>query len=223
VNRLEPDEIAMPEGPAIQTIVPAVTALILLVSPSGLARNLAAALKGKKRSPRVVAQREERALDSPIDLLRPGATYIFLREKEQARELFALYLKSGRHGLWITRRPPGEARKLYGLEKTPFIWLTSITVTGENCVDPGEFGQLTTAISNFTREARDYLILVEGVEYIVTKTGFQTVLKLVQYLNDRVMSTGGILMIGLNPAAFNVHELAMLKSEAAGVFEEAGF
>jgi len=173
-----------------------------------------------KKSLLIVPQREERAVESPIELLRPGATYIFLREKQQARELFVLYLKSGRLGLWVTRRPPREARELYKLDKTPFIWLTSSAVPGENCMDPGEFGPLSTAISNFTREAKDYLILIEGVEYIMSKTGFQTVIKLVQYLNDRVMSTGGMLLLGMNPQAFRESELALLKSEAAGVFED---
>jgi len=95
-------------------------------------------------------------------------------------------------------------------------------VPGENCIDPGELGPLSTAIGGFTREARDYLVLIEGLEYMLAKTGFQTVLKLVQYLNDRVMGTGGILLLGLNPQAIGEKELALLKSEAAGVFEEAG-
>ena len=174
-----------------------------------------------KKSILIVPQREAPVVDEPVQLLGPGATYLFLREKQQARELFVLYLKSGRPGLWITRRPPREARELYGLDKTPFLWLTSSTVPGENCIDPGEFGPLSAAISSFTREAKDYLILIEGIEYIVSKTGFPTVLKLVQYLNDRVMSTGGMLLLGMNPQAFKEGELALLKSEAAGVFEDA--
>jgi len=173
-----------------------------------------------KKSVLIVPQSEERAVESPVDLLKPGATYLFLDERQQARELFVLYLKSGRPGLWVTRRPPREARDLYGLDKTPFIWLTSATVPGENCADPGEFGHLSAAISSFTREAKNYLILIEGVEYIVTMTGFPTVLKLVQYLNDRVMSTGGMLLLVMNPPAFRESEMALLKSEAAGVFEE---
>jgi hypothetical protein len=196
--------------------VPGATVFLMVGVLLGLVLSDAA----RKGSLLIVPQKENPVLDEPLRLLRPGATYIFLREKQQARELFVLYLKSGRPGLWITRRPPREARELYGLDKTPFIWLTSSIVPGENCLDPGEFGPLSTAISSFTREAKDYLILIEGVEYIVTKTGFPTVLKLVQYLNDRVMSTGGMLLLGMNPQAFNDSELALLKSEAAGVFED---
>jgi len=35
------------------------------------------------------------------------------------------------------------------------------------------------------------------------------------------MSTGGILMLGFNPSAFESRDLALLKSEAAEVFAEA--
>jgi hypothetical protein len=176
----------------------------------------------RKKSLFIAPESETPVLDEPLRLLSPGATYLFLREKEEARELLVLYLKSGRPGLWVTRRPPREAREMYKLDRTPFIWLTSSAVPGENCLDPGDFGPLGTAITSFTRDAKDYLILIEGVEYIMTKTGFNTVLKLVQFLNDRVMSTGGILMLGLNPNAVKGNELALLKSEAAGVFEVAG-
>ena len=176
-----------------------------------------------RKSPLIVPDAEERVVKEQVTLLGPGATYLFLREKERARELFALYLKSGKEGLWITRRPPREARELYGLVKTPFIWLTSVAVDGENCIDPSEFGQLTSAVTLFIKKARECVMLIEGLEYITTKVGFPTVLKFIQYLNDRMMSTGGILMVGTTPQAFDEHSLALLKSEAAQVFEEKGW
>jgi hypothetical protein len=174
-----------------------------------------------KKSLLIIPQKEERTVEREVDPLAPGATYIFLQDKEQARELFTLYLKNGKEGLWVTRRPPQEVRDIYGLKKTPFIWLTSAPVTGENCVDPAEFGQLSSAFFGFIRNAKDYIIFIEGIEYIVSKNSFPTVLKLVQYLNDRVMSTGGILMLWMDPHAFEARDIALLKSEAAEVFEEA--
>jgi hypothetical protein len=176
-----------------------------------------------KKSPLIVPHTEDRVLEGQVTILGPGGTYLFLREKERARELFALYLKSGKEGLWITRRPPREARELYGLVKTPFIWLTSVSVEGENCIDPSEFGQLSSAVTLFVRKARECVMLIEGLEYLTTKVGFPTVLKFIQYLNDRMMSTGGILMVGTTPQAFEAHDLALLKSEAAQVFEEEGW
>jgi hypothetical protein len=174
-----------------------------------------------KKSILIIPQKEDRTVDKQVHMLAPGATYIFLQDKERARELFTMYLKMGNEGLWVTRRPPQEVRDLYGLKKTPFIWLTSSPVTGENCVDPAEFGQLSGAFSGFISNAKDYIIFIEGIEYLVSKTGFPTMLKLVQYLNDRVMSTQGILMLWMNPHAFEARDLALLKSEAAEVFEEA--
>jgi hypothetical protein len=174
-----------------------------------------------KKSILIIPRKEECTVDRKVDLLDPGATYMFLQDKEKARELFTQYLKIGKEGLWVTRRPPQEVRDLYGLKKTPFIWLTSSSVTGENCMDPADFGQLSSAFSGFISNAKDYIIFIEGIEYIVSKTGFSTVLKFVQYLNDRVMSTGGILMLWMDPHAFEARDLALLKSEAAEVFEDA--
>ena len=115
-----------------------------------------------KRSPLIMPAPEKPILEKPVELLRPGGTYLFFREKARARELFALYMKSGKEGLWITRRPPHEARELYGLVKTPFIWLTGAVVEGENCIDPAEFGPLSSAIGSFIEKAKDSSRLIIG-------------------------------------------------------------
>jgi hypothetical protein len=176
-----------------------------------------------KRSTLIVPQKETRTVERPVELLRPGATYLFLGDKKnQARELFALFLKDGREGLWITRKHPCEAREMYGIVKTPFIWLTGAREDGEVCIDPRELGILSRSVMGFIGNAKDYVILIEGLEYLYSCNGFESVLRLIQFLNDRVMTTKGILMMGMSPAAFKENEVALLKSEAAQVFEEAG-
>ncbi len=167
-----------------------------------------------KRSVLIIPQHEEFVSMIHSGPLRPGKIYLVLRDEIKAREFFVQAIRSGRQGLWVTRKRPDEARKIHGLVKTPFIWLTGISTDGENCIDPNELGRLTTAITWFIKDATDSIILLEGIEYITSKTGFSTVLKLIQILNDRVMSSGGILLISLNPSAFKPEEMALLESES---------
>jgi hypothetical protein len=169
----------------------------------------------------IVPQREEPTVEAPEETLARGATYLYLGDKEPPRELFARLAKSGREGLWITRKHPREARERYGLVKTPFIWLTGNKFEGEVCLDPREFGALSAVMVNFIGKANDFVILFEGLEYISTTASFESTMRLVQFLNDKVMSANGILMVLLSPEVFKPNELALLSSEAAQVFAGA--
>ncbi|MGQ9583385.1 MAG: DUF835 domain-containing protein [Thermoplasmatota archaeon] len=167
-----------------------------------------------------IQPRRERTLEERRVSLLPSGTYLFLNERGQARELFALYVRNGTQGLWVTRRPPNEARKVYGLVKTPFIWLTGRCVPEEVCVDPQDLGRLGRLVGTFMESAGDYIVLIEGLEYISASVGFGPLLSLVHMLNDRVMTSSGILVLGFDPRAFKESELALLRAEASQVFEE---
>jgi hypothetical protein len=164
-----------------------------------------AALRG---SVLILPLREEPTVEAPVETLARGATYLFLGDNDRPRELFARFAKSGREGLWVTR-------------KTPFIWLTGNKVEGEVCLDPREFGALSAVMINFIGKANDFVILFEGLEYVYTTAGFESTMRLVQFLNDKVMNSNGILMVVLSPEVFKPNEIALLRSEAAEVFPEA--
>ncbi len=167
-----------------------------------------------------IQPRREKVVEEKTVTLLPSGTYLFLNDRGQARELFALYVKSGTQGIWVTRRPPAEAREAFGLKETPFVWLTGKTVPGENCVNPQDIGRLGRLILAFIESAKDYIILIEGLEYLSSSVGFSSVLSLVHMLNDKVMSSKGILIFGFDPRVFKESELANLRSEATQVFEE---
>jgi hypothetical protein len=177
-----------------------------------------------KKSPLIIPRKEdigEKAPEKKVRLLAPGASYLYLgAERETARKTFCGLVLAGKEGLWITRKRPNEARKRYGLVKTPFIWLTGAAVEGEVCISPGDTGKLSTALVGFIGAAKEFVILFEGIEYLHSNTGFQNTLRLCHFLNDKAMGHNGIIMLSVDPAAFSPTEMAMLASEAAEVFGE---
>ncbi|MEM2869949.1 MAG: DUF835 domain-containing protein [Thermoplasmata archaeon] len=203
----------------VSVFFPAVSISIiypLLTSLLGLVLSRASLMKSDFIMPR----KEKTVVERAVSMLSPSGTYLFLNERGQARELFGLYVKTGMPGLWVTRRPPHEARKTYGLVETQFIWLTGKCVPGEVCVEPRDLGRLGRLIGTFMESAERYIILIEGLEYLSASVGFSSLLSLIHLLNDKVMSGGGILLLGFDPKAFKDSELALLKSEATQVFEE---
>jgi hypothetical protein len=183
-----------------------------------------------KKSPLIIPQKEVAIQqkeepdenNEPLPSLNPGGMYLFSPdERETARRCLLTAVNEGKHGLWVTRKHPRDLRKAYGLVKTPFIWLTSAKTEDETCIDPKEITRLTQYISSFISDAASgYIILLEGLEYVHSTTGFQGTLRFIQYLNDKVMTTGGILLISTDPAAFQKGDYAMLASEAAQTFGE---
>ena len=196
-----------------------------------------------KKRPIIVPQREDSPKEGKDDktefghLLFRGNTYIFMgKRQEEAHTTFADMVSGGScqfrnqgarfsgiyssEGLWVTRRPPAKARKEYGLVKTPFIWLTAAEIDGEVCIAPENSGRLSKALTDFMAAAKNFIILLEGMEYISSKLGPKTTLTLVQFLNDKVMTARGILIIALDPAAFAPADIALLSSEAAKVFRD---
>jgi len=148
--------------------------------------------------------------------LAPG-NIIFYTGPEQARDVFVSLVKKGREGLWVTRRSPHDIREKFGLAKTPIVWLTAATAPDIVTIKPDELGRLTSVITSFIRDAHDFVILFEGLEYLSANNGFKSLLNMVHLLNDRIMSSAGSLMLVGNPDAFQASDFSVLKSEAAQV------
>jgi archaellum biogenesis ATPase FlaH len=87
------------------------------------------------------------------------------------------------------------------------------------CIDPHNLARIVASIMGFIGAAKDYVILLAGLEYLSSNSNFKDTLSFVQFLNDKMMGSNGILLISVDPVAFQKSDVAMLRSEAAGVFE----
>lgn len=91
---------------------------------------------------------------------------------------------SGREGLCITREFPPRVRKKYGLKKTPFVWLTEEKVKDQSTVL--SLSDLSILIDRFLETAPNGVVLVDGFEYLITNSGFESFIRFLQ-LNSSFM------------------------------------
>ncbi|HDP96975.1 MAG TPA: DUF835 domain-containing protein [Euryarchaeota archaeon] len=112
-------------------------------------------------------------------------------------------------GLVITRKHPNETRAEYFIQTTPIVWLTSIP--GKDNMDPAKLSLLTDMIVNFVEKSHNGVVLVEGIEYLITANDFQRVLRAIDRWSEVVMSNASRLIISLNPNAFTERELAFIE------------
>jgi hypothetical protein len=114
-------------------------------------------------------------------------------------------------GFMITREYPENLRENYKLQVTPIMWLSESP--GELRVAPTSLAVLTDTAVRFMETTPNSIVLVEGVEYLITFNDFKKVLKTLDTLNEIAWINKTRLIIAVNPRAFDDKELAMLERD----------
>ena len=112
-------------------------------------------------------------------------------------------------GYIVSRQHPNLIREKYGFEGTQIIWLA--TQAGENTMDPTSLGMLAHSISEFLSKTKDGVVMLDGLEYLITSNDFKKVVRAMEQINDSVMNYDGYLIMTLDPRAFDQKELAIIE------------
>jgi len=90
------------------------------------------------------------------------------------------------------------------------LWLSN--VGKENSVRPKDLEKLSLSVEQFLGGTTG-VILIDGLEYLVTNNNFITVLRLIQSLRDQVAINGAVLLLSVNPSALDAHQMTLLERE----------
>lgn len=123
-------------------------------------------------------------------------------------------------GLVVTREFPDSVRERYGLQVTPIIWLTESP--GERRIAPTSLAVLTDSLVRFMESNHNSIILVEGIEYIITFNDFKKVQRSLDILNEAAWVTKARLVIAAHPDAFDRKERALLERDRIVLRGEPG-
>jgi hypothetical protein len=145
--------------------------------------------------------------------LESGTTYLlFEPTPERSVKLFLRELKEGMKGLYITRSNPNQVRKKYALGDAKICWLTGVRATNEILSISG-LQELSITVSNAIDENPKTVVLLDGVEYLVSNNDFSIVLRLIQQIRDKVSTSESKLIIPMNPNALDARQLTLLERE----------
>ncbi len=124
------------------------------------------------------------------------------------------------NGLVVTREFPDTVRAAFGLQVTPIIWLAESP--GERRVAPTSLTALSDTITRFMEASQNGIVLLEGMEYLVTHNGFRKVLKLLDSLNEATWVSKARLLVAADPNAFDDKDLALLERDRTVVWRAEG-
>ncbi len=162
----------------------------------------------------IVPAAEIQSLTKPTYDLDRARTYAILeRDGTQAFEIFQDLVTHGAQGLCISRRSPKTIMADYGLEKTPILWLSRVAAE-KNSVRPSPPEKVALAVEHFISVGENAVVLLDGFEYLIAHNDFSSVLALLHDLNELVALHEAILLIPMDPSAFQEREFAMIRREA---------
>lgn len=142
--------------------------------------------------------------------IEKGGTYLIKEKKlEKAMSVFLDIANAGFKGLIVTRCFPAEIRKAWGVE-VPILWMSEGAVGG-NMVRPDP-SSIERRIRDFS--SRNTVVLLDRLDYLITQNGSGDTLKLLQRLNEFFYATKNILLISLDPASVELHNLSLIEKEA---------
>lgn len=144
--------------------------------------------------------------------LDPLEGYIIVERKSvKSFEVFCDLVTHGVPGFVISRDHPNKIRRKYKLVRTPIMWLSRSRT--ENSITPSDLPKMNHIIRNFTEKSEETVILLDGLEYLITQIGFDVVVKYLQELKDLVVLNNSRLIIPLHRDTLSDREYSVLEKE----------
>ena len=144
--------------------------------------------------------------------LDPEEGYLVMEKKpEKSFDIFVDLITHGVPGFVVSRTFPEKLKSKFMLAKTPVLWLTR--AEREDSVTPEDLPKLIYIIGDFIRKSDESVILLDGVEYLITQTDFMTILKFLYELRDLVASYNSRLIIPLYKDTLPLSDYSILERE----------
>ncbi len=152
-----------------------------------------------------------------LDELTRSYTYLIEEEKSRGSyQLLEVAVNAGIPGFCVTRNYPVKIKSKYDLDDTQMIWLSNIGK--EEALRPKDLEKLSFKLEQFISNEKGILLL-DGLEYLITNNSFLTVLKFIQSLRDQVAINEAILLLALNPSTLEESQLNLLEKEVDGTLK----
>lgn len=144
--------------------------------------------------------------------LDPLEGYIVIEKKTaKSFEIFVDLVTHGIPGFVVSREHPKKIRRKYNLVRTPVMWLSRSKI--ENSITPNDLPKMNHIIRNFTQKSEESVILLDGLEYLITQISFDVVIKYLQELKDLIVLNNSRLIIPLHRNALTDKEYSILEKE----------
>jgi hypothetical protein len=147
--------------------------------------------------------------------------FSYLIEENRADMCFSTFSKvvgTDHKGLCICRINPAIIRKKYNFQDiVTMFWLTDRESTKESTI-ASSLESMVNVIEEFIDQNEETVILLDGLEYLISNNNFNPVLRFIRRLIDKISETSSILLISVSSKAVQEQELRLLEREMTPIF-----
>ncbi|HDP97003.1 MAG TPA: DUF835 domain-containing protein [Euryarchaeota archaeon] len=162
-------------------------------------------------SPTITSTASPEALQFDIDIM-PGHSYLIEEERPiQSNRLLMKKIEEGYKGLEVTRMNPHQVREKFG-SLAEILWLTDKDSQTEKTVSPS-LEMIMHLIEEFNLKTEKGIVLLDGLQYLISNTSFEGVLRFIRRLIDEFSESSSTLMISISPGTLKSQELSILERE----------
>lgn len=145
--------------------------------------------------------------------VRPGRFYLVEEPKPLlSYQLVDELLLRGIPALVIARSPPRQVWEIPHPAACKVLRLTK--QPGENVIDPKALGILAHQITLFLQQEARSVVLLDGVEYLITQNDFDAFMKFLNNIVDIVLDQGSVFLVAIDPRALAPQQVALMERDA---------
>ncbi len=160
----------------------------------------------------------------PEELIE-GCSYLIKEKTPDASYAIFRYMieKEGKPGICITRKVPKVLKEKYNLENFTLIrlgkkeagqsMLSSALGITESSISSANLSSLYERIVEHLSKNEGAIILLDGIEYLLSQNEFRSVMKFIQKLNDLLEKYRAYLIITISPNSLEPTEMSTLERE----------
>ncbi|MGM0404704.1 MAG: DnaA ATPase domain-containing protein [Thermoplasmatota archaeon] len=165
----------------------------------------------KKSFQGLTEEKVEETTSGITDELQPGVSYMIEEERpDKGFKLLEDILNKDNKVYIISRVNPNRIVKEYSLDEAEMFWLSSRESENLKTVRPN-LESITYRLEEIIEEGK--VILLDGVEYLVSHTGFDATIQFLRHMVDMVSETDTIFLITVSPSALKEREISILERE----------
>ena len=141
---------------------------------------------------------------------RPGNVYLI--EERRPASTYAMFdqaVSSGCAGMVVTRDFPKKLMEEHALAGSKTVWLTNLV--GDGRINPTAIGLLMGQIRNFIEGSPRTVVVIDGIEYLISLNTYDRMLQFMHQLRDVVVTHESILLVPLDPRTLGQREVALLE------------
>lgn len=168
---------------------------------------------GQTDAPQPGPEDEPLIEESGSEKLKKSHSYLIEENRpERVFELFIEYLNAGYRGMAISRMNPKRLRDKFDFKDSQLFWLTDRDSSDVETMAPS-LERIIYTIEDMLNTGESCILLIDGLEYLISNSNFEAVLRFLRSLIDDVSESNTIFLMSLTPETIEEQELKILERE----------